>query len=154
MLSYEVTPAQPTAQYGALEAGHIEILGRMRRALWIDDRQTLVDVETGDAVDGEALAYTRADTDEGVNTAPIFVWCLKVCPYDLILDEDSFGLILNTEDERIFQGVGMFSFDPAIYEGEEPRFYDFHRKKQQKWADGSQLRKIIIEWNNKVKREF
>ena len=108
LLSYEVTPAQPTAQHGALDAGYIEILGRMRRTLWIDDRQTFVDVETGDAVNGEALVYTRADTDEDVNTAPIFVWCLQICPYDLILDEGHFGLILTTEDERVFQGVGMF----------------------------------------------
>ena len=127
-----MTPAEPTAQFGALVAGHIEIRGRMRRANWIDDRKTLVDVETGDASDDEALVYTREDTGDGVSTGPVFVWCLQLCPYDPILDKGPFGHILTTEVEGVFRRVGMFSFDPAIYKDEEPRFYDFHRERQQK----------------------
>jgi hypothetical protein len=144
VLSNEVKPAEPTAPYGALESGYIEILGRMRRANWIIDRKTLVDIETGDATDGEAWAYTSEDAYDGLSIGPISVWCLQICPYDPILEKGPFGLILTTEDERLFRRVGIFSFDPDIYEDEEPSFYDFHREKQQKWADGCQLRTIII----------
>lgn len=144
MLSYEVALAQPTARYGALKAGLIEILGRMKRAYWIDNRHTLVDVEAGDAVDADSLANTREDSHEDVNTASMLVWCLQICPYDPILDEGPFGLILATEDERAFRRVGMFSFDQSVYKGEESRFFEFHRERQQKWAEGCQWRKIII----------
>lgn len=144
LLSYEVTPTQEEAQYGALEAGHLEILGRMRSAYWIEDRETLVDTDTGDAVDNEALAITRGDAIENVSTASILVWCLQICPYDPILDEGPFGLILTTEDDTVFRRVGMFSFDPAAYKYEESSFRYLHREAQQKWASGCQLRKIII----------
>ena len=86
----------------------------MRRAYWIDDRQTLVDVETGDAEDGEALARTREDCDECVSPDPILACCLQICPYDPIRDNGLSGLILVTEDEQVFRHVGMFSFDSAV----------------------------------------
>lgn len=82
LLSYEVALAQPTARYGVLKAGLIEILGRMKRAYWIENRHTLVDVEAGDAVDADFLANTREDSHEDVNTASMLVWCLQICPYD------------------------------------------------------------------------
>lgn len=144
LLSCEVTPVHPTAQYGALKAGHIEILCRTKRAYWIENRQILMNFETGDAVEGESLAETRQDSDEGVNAAPILVWCLQICPYDPILSEGPWGLILATEDEKVFRRVGMFYFDSAVDKDQDPQFYDFHRDEQQKWAEGCQLRKIII----------
>jgi hypothetical protein len=44
---------QPIAWYSALEARHIEILGHMKRAYWINNRLTLADVETGGAIGEE-----------------------------------------------------------------------------------------------------
>jgi hypothetical protein len=145
VLSYEVKPAEPTAPYGALESGYIEILGRMRRANWTNNRTSLVDIETGDATGDDTWAFTREDAHDGLSIGPISVWCLQICPYDPILEKGPFGLILTTEDEKLFRRVGMFSFDLDMYEGdEEPSFYDFYREKQQKWADGCELRTIII----------
>lgn len=114
LLSYEVALAQPTARYGVLKAGLIEILGRMKRAYWIENRHTLVDVEAGDAVDADFLANTREDSHEDVNTASMLVWCLQICPYDPILDEGPFGLILATDDERAFRRLAC-SFSTNLF---------------------------------------
>ena len=45
-----------------------------------------MDVEIAGAVDGEALASTEEDFDEGVSTAPMLFRCLQICLYGLILD--------------------------------------------------------------------
>lgn len=145
LLSYSVMPVESAAPYGAVGAGYIEIMGRMRPAHWINNRQTLVDVERGDAVDGEALAYTRPDFEEDVSSELLLVWCLQICPYDVLRDLGPSGLILATTDEKVFNRLGTFSFDPGVYRNESPSFYSFHREKQQRWADGSEIRKIIIE---------
>ncbi|PMD14523.1 HET-domain-containing protein [Hyaloscypha hepaticicola] len=147
VLSYGVKPAESTAPYGgngALESGYIQTLGRMRRADWIEDRKTLVVIETGDATVGYALARTTYDADYGVSIGPISVWCLQICPYEPTLEKGPDGLILTTEDEKFFRRISTFSYDPDRYEDEDPSFYDIYREHQQKWADGCQLRTIII----------
>ena len=147
LLSYEVMPAQQTAQYGAVKAGHIEVLGLMREFCWLADRATLVDVETGVAIarDGENMALTQRDFDEGMSAADMLVWCLQISPYETKYELGPYGLILSTENGKVFQRVGMFSFDAAGFHGQhEPSFYDFHRKCQEEWAQACQLRRITI----------
>jgi len=145
LLSYSVTPVESAAPYGAVKAGYIEIMGRMRPAHWINNRHILVEIRTEDAVDDESLANTKPDVEEDLSSEPIIVWCLQICPYDVLQDLGPSGLILATTDEKVFNRLGTFSFDPGVYENESPDFYSLLREQQQGWADGSEIRKIIIE---------
>jgi Heterokaryon incompatibility protein (HET) len=151
LLSWKMATVESSAPYGGLDFGYIKLQGRVRRALWVDNRNTLIDPDTGDADDGEALAYTSPDINEGFygnngHSDRILVWCLQICPYDSVRDLGPLGLIMTTTDGQTFQRLGAFSFDRDVYRKskESHDFYTFHREKQQRWADGCKLQTIRI----------
>jgi hypothetical protein len=109
----------------------------------------LIDPDTGDADDGEALAYTSPDINEGFygnngHSDRILVLCLQICPYDSVRDLGPLGLIMTTTDGQTFQRLGAFSFDRDVYRKskESHDFYTFHREKQQRWADGCNYKQL------------
>jgi hypothetical protein len=142
--SYFVTLAEASAPYGAVKAGYIEIMGRMRPARWNSNRRTLVDIDAENSVDFEAITCTKPDNAEEI-PEPIIVWCLQICPYAVLENLGPSGLILTTMDEKVFKRVGTFLYDPWVNKNETPEFYTFLREAQQGWADGSEIRTIIIE---------
>lgn len=145
ILSHNVPLVDSAAPYGAVDAGSIRMLGRIRRASWVDNQAALIDAKREDTVDGEALAHTRADTSGEGTSDLIPVWCLQICPYSPTLDRGPSGLILTTDDETTFRRIGKFEFDLGVYRDESLDLYKFYREKEQKWADGCELREVIIE---------
>jgi len=144
LLSYSMTLVESSAPYGAVKAGYIEIMGRMSPARWNSNRRTLVDIDAEDLADFEAITCMKPDSAEK-SPEPIIVWCLQICAYAVLENLGPSGLILTTMDEKVFKRVGTFFYDPWIYKIETPAFFSSLREAQQGWADGSEIRTIIIE---------
>jgi hypothetical protein len=143
LLSEDVILKEIKAPYGDVEKGTITVKGWLVSLRWIENGTTLVQSDSGDAPNGEALALTRQDADD--LPSDILVWCLQVCRYEPNTGRGPYGLILATENGRIFRRLGIFEFDPAIYHNETSEFYQFHREKQRNWVRLCDYREIIIE---------
>jgi hypothetical protein len=143
LLSSDIVLTDIKAPYGDVERGAITVEGWIANLCWIENGTTLVDLESGDAPNGEALAVTSPDADD--LPSKILVWCLQISRYEPETGRGPYGLILTTENGRAFRRLGMFEFDPAFYHDETPEFYRFHREKQRNWVRFCELREIIIE---------
>ena len=143
MVSSDLVLKETKAPYGAVERGTITVRGWVVSLRWIEKGTRLVHPERGDPLNGKVFAYTLPDADD--LPSDISVYCLQICRYEPKTGRGPCGLVLTTEDGKVFRRRGIFDFYPDLHHDEAPEFHQLHREQQMDWVGICELREIIIE---------
>ncbi|KAH7117333.1 hypothetical protein EDB81DRAFT_243074 [Dactylonectria macrodidyma] len=128
IVSCKATPAYENAPYGKVSSGALTIRGRLQKTALEDELspKSASTASSGQA-DNEILDLEMADIhldlwDEALKSRirRCKLFCLQICSFDETSSRGPSGLILATEDERLFRRVGVFFF-------EHPQDHDVER---------------------------
>ncbi|KAF4459941.1 HET-domain-containing [Fusarium albosuccineum] len=119
IIACNTTPRYSEAPYGQVTSGSLVIYGCLQRAVLESNFGPL-----HEDILNLGAATTRFDYTEKVLESKIHgyrLFCLRICLFEPSSRVGPLGLVLATEDERVFRRIGVFDFEPPHEPGVQLR---------------------------------
>lgn len=142
LLTESVILSESKAPYGAVTYGSITVRGLIRRLIWTREGRLSVPDPTGGSSQIHATCFP--DYTDSIPT-DFIVWCLQISPYNEQESVGPFGLILITNDEKVFYRRGMFEYHPVHHQKAPTQLLKDICREQSHWDQDCELKTIIME---------